>query len=101
VFDPGGHNPGAGGIRRAVRLSHRTSSPSHAYSICAPRTRQRACDLQALTRFLRWASATGMLALHAIGERVTWGMYNNDTPTEAQKDDLYRVARWAGERAWR
>jgi len=29
---------------------------------------------------------------------VTFGMYNNDAPTEAQKDELYRVARWAAER---
>jgi predicted amidohydrolase YtcJ len=39
-----------------------------------------------------------MLRFNGIGERVTWGMYNNDAPTETQKDDLYRVARWAAER---
>src|SRR4029079_2015384 len=29
------------------------------------------------------------------GENVTWGLYNNDTPTDAQKERLYEVLRWA------
>jgi predicted amidohydrolase YtcJ len=40
----------------------------------------------------------GMLRFNGIGERVTWGMYNNDMPTEAQKEEFYRVARWTAER---
>ena len=35
------------------------------------------------------------LRFNGIGENVTWGMYNNDTPTEAQKDALVEVLRWA------
>ena len=35
------------------------------------------------------------LRFNGIGENVTWGMYNNDTPTEAQKDALVAVLRWA------
>ena len=38
------------------------------------------------------------LRFNGIGENVTWGMYNNDTPTEAQKEQLYRVLRWAAPR---
>jgi len=40
----------------------------------------------------------GMLRFNGIGERVTWGMYNNDSPSEAQKEEFYQVARWAAER---
>jgi hypothetical protein len=29
---------------------------------------------------------------------VTWGLYNNDTPSEAQKEEFYRVAKWTAER---
>ena len=35
------------------------------------------------------------LRFNGIGENVTWGMYNNDKPTEAQKEQLYEVLRWA------
>jgi predicted amidohydrolase YtcJ len=35
------------------------------------------------------------LRFNGIGENVTWGMYNNDTPTEAQKEALVAVLRWA------
>ena len=69
-----------------------------AYSVCAPRPGSELADLQALTRFLPMGVGDGMLRFNGIGERVTWGMYNNDAPTEAQKEDYYRVARWAAER---
>ena len=35
------------------------------------------------------------LRFNGIGENVTWGMYNNDTPTPAQQDELVEVLRWA------
>ncbi len=99
VFDPGGHNlapeeyDALFRLWRADKLTVRI-----AYSICAPRPGHELADLQALTRFLPMGVGDGMLRFNGIGERVTWGMYNNDTPTEAQKDELYRVARWAAER---
>jgi predicted amidohydrolase YtcJ len=36
-----------------------------------------------------------MLRFNGIGECITWGMYNNETPSEADKDAFYRVALWA------
>ena len=33
-----------------------------------------------------------------FGERVTWGLYNNDNPSEAQKAAFLDVARWAATR---
>jgi predicted amidohydrolase YtcJ len=99
VFDPGGHNlapeeyDALFRLWRAKKLTVRI-----AYSICAPRPGHELADLQALTRFQPMGVGDGMLRFNGIGERVTFGMYNNDTPTEAQKDELYRVARWAAER---
>lgn len=99
VFDPGGHNlapeeyEALFRVWRAGKLTLRI-----AYSICAPRPENALADLQALTRFLPMGTGDGMLRFNGIGERVTWGMYNNDTPTEAQKEELYHVARWAAER---
>ena len=39
-----------------------------------------------------------MLRFNGIGENVTWGMYNNDNPTAAQKEQYYEVAKWAAAR---
>jgi predicted amidohydrolase YtcJ len=99
VFDPGGHNlapeeyDALFRLWRAGRLTVRI-----AYSICAPRPGHELADLQALTRLLPMGGGDGMLRFNGIGERVTWGMYNNDSPSEAQKDEFYHVARWAAER---
>jgi hypothetical protein len=99
VFDPGGHNlapeeyEALFRVWRAGKLTVRI-----AYSICAPRPENALADIQALTRFLPMGTGDGMLRFNGIGERVTWAMYNNDTPTEAQKEELYQVARWTAER---
>jgi len=99
VFDPGGHNLAPEEYEALFRL-HRSDKLTVriAYSICGPRPGSELADLQALTRFLPMGMSDGMLRFNGIGERVTWGLYNNDTPTEAQKEDFYRVARWAAER---
>lgn len=99
VFDPGGHNLAPEEYEALFRLWRSDKLTVRiAYSICGPRPGSELADLQALTRFLPMGVGDGMLRFNGIGERVTWGMYNNDTPTEAQKEDFYRVARWAAER---
>ena len=35
------------------------------------------------------------MRFNGIGENVTWGLYNNDNPSDAQKEQLYEVLRWA------
>jgi predicted amidohydrolase YtcJ len=39
-----------------------------------------------------------MLRFNGIGERITSAMYNNDKPTEVDKDRFYEVAMWAARR---
>ncbi len=100
VLDPGGHNlPGEDyaalfALQREGKLTLRV-----AYSLFAPRPGHELEDFKMLTRFLPMglASGDGMLVFNGIGECVTWGMYNNDHPTAAQKDEYYQVARWAAE----
>jgi predicted amidohydrolase YtcJ len=100
VIDPGGHNLSPEDYEalfrlwRAGELTVRIS-----YSVCAPRPGHELADLQTLTRFLPMGVGDGMLRFNGIGERITWGMYNNDTPTETQKEGLYLIARWAAERS--
>jgi predicted amidohydrolase YtcJ len=99
VFDPGGHNLAPEEYEALFRLWRSNKLTVRiAYSICGPRDGSELVDLQALTRFLPMGVGDGMLRFNGIGERVTWGMYNNDTPTEAQQEDFYRVAKWAAER---
>ena len=96
VIDPGGHNlapedyAALFGLWRQGGLTLRV-----AYSIFAPRRGQELEDFRQLTRFLPMGTGDDMLRFNGIGECVTWGMYNNDTPTEAQKVEFHRVALWA------
>jgi len=99
VFYPGGHNLAPEDYEALFRLWRAGGLTVRiAYSVCSPRPGSELADLQTLTRFLPMGVGDGMLRFNGIGERVTWGMYNNDAPTEAQKEDLYRVARWTAER---
>jgi len=99
VFDPGGHNLAPEEYEALLRLWRAGKLTVRvAYSICGPRPGSELADLQALTRFLPMGVGDGMLRFNGIGERVTWGMYNNDTPTEAQKEEFYQVARWTAGR---
>jgi len=99
VFDPGGHNLAPEEYEALFRLWRAGGLTVRiAYSICAPRAQNALSDLQALTRFLPMGTGDGMLRFNGIGERVTFGMYNNDNPTEEQKEKFYQVARWAAER---
>ncbi len=38
------------------------------------------------------------LRFNGIGENVIWGMYNNEKPTEEDRERLYRVLQWAAPR---
>src|SRR6185295_9615480 len=99
VSDPGGHNLAPEEYEALFRLWRAGELTVRiAYSICAPRPGSELGDLQLLTRFLPMGVGDGMLRFNGIGERVTWGLYNNDSPTQAQKEDFYAVARWAAER---
>ena len=68
------------------------------YSLCAPRRGRELEDFLDLTQVLPMGFGDDWLRFNGIGENVTWGMYNNETPTEAQKEKLYRVLRWADSR---
>jgi hypothetical protein len=39
-----------------------------------------------------------MLKFNGLGERVTWGMNNNDHPTAEDKEKYYEIVRWAAQK---
>jgi predicted amidohydrolase YtcJ len=98
VIDPGGHNLAPQEYAALFRLWHEDGLTLRVrYSIFAPRRGHELEDFQTFTRFLPMGTGDDMLRFNGIGECVTWGMYNNDTPSEEQKDEFFRVARWAAQ----
>jgi predicted amidohydrolase YtcJ len=96
VIDPGGYNLSIPDYQplfevwRAGALTLRVR-----YSLCAPRRGHELADLKELTQVLPMGFGDEWLRFNGIGENVTWGMYNNDNPSETQKDQLAEALRWA------
>jgi predicted amidohydrolase YtcJ len=96
VIDPGGHNLSPEDYAALFRLWREQALPLRVvYSIFAPRPGKELEDFQAYTRFLPMGTGDDLLRFNGIGECITWGMYNNETPNDADKEEFYRVARWA------
>jgi predicted amidohydrolase YtcJ len=96
VIDPGGHNLAPEDYAALFQLWRERALPLRVvYSIFAPRPGKELEDFQAYTRFLPMGTGDDLLRFNGIGECVTWGMYNNENPTEADKEAFYRVALWA------
>jgi predicted amidohydrolase YtcJ len=98
VIDPGGHNLAPEDYAALFHLWRAHELPLRVvYSIFAPRPRTELEDFQATTQFLSMGIGDDWLRFNGIGECITWGMYNSDTPSEADKEEFYRVARWAAD----
>ncbi len=96
VIDPGGHNLVPEDYAALFRLWRERALPLRVvYSIFAPRPGRELEDFQTYTRFLPMGTGDDMLRFNGIGECITWGMYNNETPDDTDKQEFYRVARWA------
>jgi predicted amidohydrolase YtcJ len=55
-------------------------------------------DDKTLTQLLPMGFGDSMLRFSGIGENVAWGVYNNDDPGEASREQLYRICQWATSR---
>jgi predicted amidohydrolase YtcJ len=54
-------------------------------------------ELQSAIQLLPMGFGDDMLHFNGLGENITAGMYNNDHPTEAQKQEYYEIVKWAGD----
>jgi len=98
VIDPGGHNLAPADYTALFHLWRHHELPLRVvYSIFAARPGTELEDFQAATQFLPMGTGDDWLRFNGIGECVTWGMYNNETPSDADKEAFYRVARWAAD----
>ena len=96
MIDPGGYNlsiPDYQPLFAAWR--ERALTVRVRFSLCAPRRDQEREDLADLTQVLPMGFGDDWLRFNGIGENVTWGMYNNETPSEAEKERLFDALRWA------
>jgi predicted amidohydrolase YtcJ len=99
VSDPGGFNLTAASYLPLFKVWHdHALTVRVVFSLFSQRPGKELEDYQTLTQMLPMGFGDDMLRFNGIGENVTWGMYNNDNPTEAQKQQYYEVARWAASR---
>lgn len=68
------------------------------YSYFSQKRDRELDEFKELTQLLPMGFGDDLLRFNGIGERVTFGMYNNDKPTDADKEQFYQAAKWAAER---
>jgi predicted amidohydrolase YtcJ len=96
VSDPGGYNIEIADYQPLFELWRGSALTVRVrYSLSAPRRDHELEDFKALTQTRPMASGDDWLRFNGIGENVTWGFYNNDNPSDAQKEQLHDVLRWA------
>ena len=99
LIDPGGFNMSPEEyaplfqVWREKQLSLRVT-----YSYFSQKRGRELEEFKELTQILPMGFGDDMLRVNGIGERVTFGMYNNDKPTDADKEQFFQAARWAAER---
>jgi predicted amidohydrolase YtcJ len=99
VSDPGGFNLTAASYQPLFKLwQDRALTVRVVYSLFAQRRGKELEDYQAVTQMLPMGFGDDWLRFNGIGENVAWGMYNNDNPTDAQREQLYQIYKWAASR---
>ena len=99
VIDPGGFNLSPASYAPLFRVwRDRQLTVRVIYSLFSQKRGKELEEFKELTQLLPMGFGDDMLRFNGIGERVTWGMYNNDNPTDAQKQQYYEIARWAAAR---
>jgi predicted amidohydrolase YtcJ len=99
VLDPGGYNMPIEEYRALFQVwRDRALTVRVAYSLCAPRRGHELEDLAAMTEAMPMGFGDDWLRFNGIGENVVWGMYNNEKPSEADRERLTRLLQWAAPR---
>jgi predicted amidohydrolase YtcJ len=86
----------------APDIYHQLYCPNSRTSCPASKTHQHPNseleDFKSAVQMLPMRFGDNTLRFNGIGENVTWGSYNNDNMSDAQKEQLYQVAKWAADR---
>jgi predicted amidohydrolase YtcJ len=99
VGDPGGNNLNPENYQPIFKVWRQHQLTVRvAYSLCGPTPGKEFEELKSLTQMLPQGFGDGMLKFNGIGERITWGMNNNDHPTAENQEQYYQILRWAAQR---
>jgi predicted amidohydrolase YtcJ len=99
VGDPGGNNLNPENYQPVFKVWRQQQLTIRvAYSLCGPTPGKEFEELKSLTQMLPQGFGDDMLKFNGIGERVTWGMNNNDKPTADDREKYYQIVRWAAQR---
>jgi hypothetical protein len=98
VGDPGGNNLNPENYQPLFQIWRQHQLTLRiAYSLCGPTAGKEFEELKSLTQMLPQGFGDDMLKFIGLGERVTWGMNNNDHPTTEDKEKYYQIVRWAAQ----
>jgi len=98
VGDPGGNNLNPDNYQPLFQIWRQHQLTLRiAYSLCGPTAGKEFEELKSLTQMLPQGFGDEMLKFNGLGERVTWGMNNNDHPTAEEKEKYYQIVRWAAQ----
>jgi predicted amidohydrolase YtcJ len=99
VMDPGGYNMPLDAYRALFQVwRERGLTIRVRYNLCALRPGHELEDFKSLTAAMPMGFGDDWLRFNGIGENVTWGLYNNEAPNDAQKQHHYEVLSWAAKR---
>ena len=99
LSDPGGFNMSPDAYAPLFQVwRNRQLSLRVVYSYFSQKRGKELEEFKELTQLLPMGYGDDMLRFNGIGERVTFGMYNNDKPSDADKEQFYLAAKWAAER---
>jgi predicted amidohydrolase YtcJ len=98
VGDPGGNNVNPEDYQPIFKVWRQNQLTLRvAYSLCGPTAGKEFEELKGLTQMLPRGFGDDMLKFNGLGERITWGMNNNEKPTDDDKEKHYQILRWAAQ----
>ena len=102
VVDPGGNNLLFPSDYQAVfdLWRRREMTVRVAYSLNGQTAGHEKEELAQLTEHLPMGSGDDYLKFNGIGERITLAMNNNPSPSDADKESYYEIAKWAADRGF-
>jgi predicted amidohydrolase YtcJ len=99
VGDPGGNNLNPENYQPLFKVWRQHQLTIRvAYSLCGPTAGMEFEELKGLTQMLPQGFGDEMLKFNGLGERITWGMNNNDHPTADDQEKYYQIVRWAAQK---
>ncbi len=99
VGDPGGNNLTSPDYQALLKVwRDKAMTVRVAYTLNGQTAGKEFEELRELTGLLPMGFGDDMLRFNGLGERITLAMNNNNAPSQADKDEYYRIVKWAAER---